>query len=538
MATGPGAVADLPWRVVGLLNIFRLVVPMVLLLVFFFDAPTRSVGTHRPGIFLGVCVAYFIFGIVSIQTIQRRWPSAEWQALVQLAVDTIAMVLLIHASGGVASGLGTLLVLPAGATATIVNPRYALLGTSLITLALLGETTFSALAGWSTSADFLIAGLTGISLFAITLLAIPFATRLRESEALVQQRDVDIANLNELNEFIVQHLRESILVVDESDRVRLINETAARLLKGAPVSGGALLGEVSPRLLYLLESWRKQTSDRRDPLGEIVSADGGASIRPHFVSLSESGSGPVLVFLEDMSVMADRAQQTKLAALGRLSASIAHEIRNPVGAMSHAGQLLSESPALTQDDRHLTGIIEKNATRVSQIIENVLQLSRRDATRQERLVLGDWITGFVDEFQQTLQLDPATIRPPIEPDAAPLEVHFDPSHLHQVMWNLCENAMKHGMNGESGRIDLRMGRIATTGRPFLEVADRGPGIGEANTERIFEPFFTNGAGGTGLGLFIARELCQTNGALLLYESRTGGGSIFRVIFADPQRWEW
>jgi two-component system sensor histidine kinase PilS (NtrC family) len=538
MTTGPGTVADLPWRVVGLLNIFRLVVPMVLLLVFFFDAPTRSVGTHRPGIFLGVCVAYFIFGIVSIQTIQRRWPSAEWQALVQLAVDTVAMVLLIHASGGVASGLGTLLILPAGATATIVNPRYALLGTSLITLSLLGETTFSALAGWSTSADFLIAGLTGISLFAITLLAIPFATRLRESEALVQQRDVDIANLNELNEFIVQHLRESILVVDESDRVRLINETAARLLKGAPVSGGALLGEVSPRLLYLLESWRRQTSDRRDPLGEIVSADGGASIRPHFVSLSESGSGPVLVFLEDMSVMADRAQQTKLAALGRLSASIAHEIRNPVGAMSHAGQLLSESPALTQDDRHLTGIIEKNATRVSQIIENVLQLSRRDATRQERLVLGDWITGFIAEFQQTLQLDPATIRPPIEPDAAPLEVQFDPSHLHQVMWNLCENAMKHGMNGESGRIDLRIGRIATTGRPFLEVADRGPGIDEANTERIFEPFFTNGAGGTGLGLFIARELCQTNGALLLYESRTGGGSIFRVIFADPQRWEW
>jgi len=182
--------------------------------------------------------------------------------------------------------------------------------------------------------------------------------------------------------------------------------------------------------------------------------------------------------------------------------------------------------------------IEKNATRVSQIIENVLQLSRRDATRQERLVLGDWITGFVDEFQQTLQLDPATVRPPLEPDAAPLEVHFDPSHLHQVMWNLCENAMKHGMSGGSGRIDLRMGRIASTGRPFLEVADRGTGIDEVHTERTFEPFFPNGPGGSGLGLFIARGCGRTNGALLLYGSRAGGGSIFRVIFADPQRWEW
>lgn len=538
ISSGPGGVADLPWRVIGLLNVFRLVVPMVLLLVFFFDAPTRSVGSQRPGLFLGICVAYFIFGIVSIQTIHRRWPRAEWQALVQLAVDTVAMVLLIHSSGGMASGLGTLLILPAGATATIVDPRRALLATSVITLSLLGETAFSALMGFSTSAEFLIAGLTGVSLFAITLLAIPFASRLRESEALVQQREVDIANLNELNEFIVQHLRESILVVDESDRVRLINETAARLLQGGTVAAGAFLGDVSPRLMYLLEAWRKQDSDRRDPIGEIVSADGGASIRPHFISLSESGVGPVLVFLEDMSVMADRAQQSKLAALGRLSASIAHEIRNPVGAMSHAGQLLRESPALGDDDRHLTDIIEKNAARVSQIIENVLQLSRRDATRQERLGLERWTEGFVAEFVQTCQLDPAAVR--MRPDAenASIEVQFDPSHLHQVLWNLCENALKYGHQDGQPRIDLRLGRIATTARPFLEVADRGFGIAEDKTERIFEPFFTDGAGGTGLGLFIARELCQTNGAMLLYEKRAGGGSIFRIIFADPQRWEW
>jgi len=538
MASGPGGTHDLPWRVLGLLNVFRLVVPMVLLLVFFFDAPTRSVGTHRPGLFLGISVAYFVFGIVSIQTIQRRWPAAQAQALAQLAVDTVAMVLLIHASGGISSGLGTLLILPAGATATIVAPRYALLFTSLIALTLLGETAFAALIGMSTSADFLIAGLTGVSLFAITLLAIPFASRLRESEALVQQRDVDIANLNELNEFIVQHLRESILVVDESDRVRLINETAARLLHGGPVEGGALLGEVSPRLLYLLDMWRQQTSDRRDSLGEIVSADGGAAIRPHFVSLAESGNGPVLVFLEDTSVVADRAQQSKLAALGRLSASIAHEIRNPVGAMSHAGQLLRESPSLTADDRHLTDIIQKNSTRVSQIIENVLQLSRRDATRQERLDLADWIAGFMTEFQQTLQLDPATVRVLLDTETGPLEVHFDPTHLHQVLWNLCDNALKYGTSEVSERIELRMGRISSTARPFLEVADRGRGIEEAHAERIFEPFFTSGAGGTGLGLFIARELCQTNGAMLLYENRPGGGSIFRVIFADPQRWEW
>lgn len=530
--------ADLPWRVISLLNIFRLLVPMVLILVFFFDAPSRSVGSTYPGLFLAICVAHFCFGLVSIQAIQRRWPPAEWTALFQLAVDTVAITLLIHASGGMDSGLATLLILPAGATAAIVQPRVALLATSLIALALLFQASVSALAGMSQGADFLVAGLTGASLFAITLLAIPLAHQLRESEARVQQRDIDLANLNELNEFIVQHLRESILVVDGADRVRLINETAARMLKGGAVQGGALLGEVSPRLLYLLETWRKQDHDRRDSAGEVVSADGGTVIRPHFVSLSETGPGPVLVFLEDTSVMAERVQQSKLASLGRLSASIAHEIRNPVGAMSHAGQLLRESPGLGPDDRHLTSIIEKNAVRVSQIIDNVLQLSRRDSTRQERVDLPAWLAAFVEEFASTLQVERVRFRTEVDADAGPLQVHFDPTHLHQVLWNLCENSIKHAADAGPGPIVLRMGRIASTGRPFLEVADRGRGIDPALAERIFEPFFSNGAGGTGLGLFISRELCQTNGALLAYEARPGGGSIFRIIFADPQRWEW
>jgi len=428
-----------------------------------------------------------------------------------------------------------LLILPAGATATIVSRRVALLATSVLTLALLFQTVVSGFAGLSQGTDFLIAGLTGASLFAITLLAIPLANRLRESEALVKQRDIDIANLSELNEFIVQHLRESILVVDEADRVRLANETAARLLTGGPIASGAPLGEVSPRLLYLLETWRRQVSDRRDSTGEVVSSDGGAVIRPHFVPLSETGPGPVLVFLEDTSIGEERVQQSKLAALGRLSASIAHEIRNPVGAMSHAGQLLRESPALGADDRHLTDIIEKNATRVSQIIESVLQLSRRETTRQERIDLPQWLGNFVREFVATAQISPTTFS--LRADAPSLVVKFDPTHLHQVLWNLCDNAMQHAAAERGEPVLLRAGRIASTGRPYLEVADRGIGIDPAQAERIFEPFFTSKAGGTGLGLFISRELCQTNGALLVYEARAGGGSIFRITFADPKRWE-
>jgi two-component system sensor histidine kinase PilS (NtrC family) len=523
---------DLAWRVIGLLNIYRLLVPMVLILLLFFNAPDRSVGTLHPGLFLGICVAYFTFGLVCIQPIQRRWPSAQWMALFPLTVDSAAVLLLMHASGGVGSGLANLLFLPVGATAAIVQPRMALLATSVITLGLLFETVVSALSNDMGGSEFLTAGLTGASLFAITLLAVPLARRLRESEAMVLQREVDLANLNELNQFIVQHLRESILVVDDTDRIRLINETAARLLAGGPVAADAQLGNVSRRLLFLLDAWRRQEHDRRDSTGELVSADGGTVMRPHFVSLSERGAGPVLIFLEDTSLIAQRIQQSKLAALGRLSASIAHEIRNPVGAMSHAGQLLRESPALGPDDLHLTEIIEKNAVRVSQIIENILQLSRKDTTQQERMDLVTWLEAFLAEYRDTRQLLPDRLA--LELTLPKLRVQFDPSHLHQVMWNLCDNALEHG-GGKS--VEIRLGRAASSNRPFLEVSDRGAGIDAAQAERIFEPFFTTGAAGTGLGLFIARELCQTNGALLVYEPRSGGGTTFRIVFADPERWQ-
>jgi two-component system sensor histidine kinase PilS (NtrC family) len=172
---------------------------------------------------------------------------------------------------------------------------------------------------------------------------------------------------------------------------------------------------------------------------------------------------------------------------------------------------------------------------VSQIIESVLQLSRRETTRQERVDLSAWLEGFLQEFRATLQI--ADERIGLEAAMPGLEVQFDPSHLHQVLWNLCDNALKHGAGRGPAPVSLRIGRIASTDRPYVEVTDSGAGIDPAHAERIFEPFFTDKAGGTGLGLFISRELCQTNGALLAYEARAEGGSIFRIIFADPQRWE-
>jgi two-component system sensor histidine kinase PilS (NtrC family) len=538
MAIGTAsAQSDLAWRVLILLNIYRLLVPAVLLTLHLVSVSGTTVGTVHPALFTSVAIGYFALAILAIFALKRRWPDLEVQAWLHFAADVLAITLLLYASGGVASTLGMLLVIPVGAMSLLVRGRRVFVLAAAAALGLLAQQVASQFEGVP-AGDYTTAGVLGAILFFISLSLSPLADRIRESEELVRQRDVDLANLAELSQYIVQHLRESILVVDASDRIRLINESAAQILGDRAAVPGALLGEVSARLLYFLSTWRQNPhpSPTQTQTSSFVAADGARMMQPHFAPLGQHNPGPVLIFLEDLSLLAEHVQQSKLAALGRLSASIAHEIRNPVGAMSHAGQLLAESPQLGPQEKRLTEIIRVNGDRVSTIINNVLQLSRRDSTRPERLTLADWIGEFRTEYCETTQTPPSALG--LHEESPDIEIRVDPSHLHQIVWNLCDNALKFSAAaGKPAQVDLRCGRVVATGRPYLEVADRGPGIDTESADRIFEPFFTSGDGGTGLGLFISRELCQCNGAVLLYEPRPGGGSIFRMIFADPRRWE-
>jgi two-component system, NtrC family, sensor histidine kinase PilS len=530
-----GSPTDLSWRVLALVNLFRLLVVLLLFVLFMSVTPT-TVGRIAPAVFIGTVVAYLLYTAVSISSVKRRWPALSLQTFVNVCADVLAISSFTYSSGGVDSGLAALMILPIGAASFVVRQRLALLFAAMATLALLLQQAFTSLHSRGELGDFAGAGVVGALVFIVTLGIGPLARSLRESEERVRQREVDVANLAQLNQFIVQHLRESILVVDDNNSIRLINESAAQLLRGGGVERGTPLGEVSPRLLYLLETWRKNAYDWQVSSVSLTSSDGGSMVQPHFVTLDRTGRGTTLIFLEDTTMIAERVQQSKLAALGRLSASIAHEIRNPVGAMSHAAQLLAESSSLSTQERRLTNIITNNGERISSIVDNVLQLSRRDSTRQERIELNGWLKEFLVEFQQTMQVGESTLRPVLADNE--IEVRVDPTHLHQLLWNLCENALKYGRTPQSNEpIEIRTGRVASTDRPVLEVLDRGPGIERTDAERIFEPFFTAGRGGTGLGLFIARELAQCNRAVLTYEAREGGGSVFRLVFADPQRWQ-
>jgi len=331
----------LNWRVLGLLNLYRVLAPLVLLALYPLGS-ARGFAVDDPQSFFGSTLAYLCFGLGSIIVVRRRLASVYVQTILQATVDLTLLMVILHACGGIASGLGLLLLLPVGGLAFLLPPRSALFLAAIAAIAVLADTIWQQLSGHTDIVSYATAGLLGIVLFAIAAAASFVASRMRESEDLVRQKDLDLANLAELPQYIVQHLRESLLVVDAADKIRLINESAAEILGDDHAIPGALVGEVSPRLLYSLATWR-QSERGEDSPSSFVAADGARLIQPHFAPLGGVVPGPTLIFLEDTSLMAERVQQGKLAALGRLSASIAHEIRNPVGAMSHAGQLLAES---------------------------------------------------------------------------------------------------------------------------------------------------------------------------------------------------
>ena len=529
--------SDLTWRVLGTLNVFRLFVAVVLLGLFFASGDPRFFGGRYPGLFAATAAGYLVLSIVSGFAIRDRWVTAEPQILTQIAADIMAIVVRMHASGGISSGLGGLLVVFVGAGSLVLPLHIPAFFAALATLAVLGEQFFSQIGGVSDTSNYSAAGVLGAIIFAISLAARPLARRIQFSEALARQRGVDLANLSELNEYIVQHLRESIVVVDADDRIRLMNSSAALLL-GAPVdSHGMHLADASKDLADHVAGWRKHTTDTQHTEFSMVGADDSARIKAHLAPLGKGNqrNGPILVFLEDASLMNERVQQSKLASLGRLSASIAHEIRNPVGAMSHAGQLLAESNAISDDDLRLTEIIRTHAERVSHIIDNVLRLSRRESSRPERFMLAPWLDDFAQEFTRTLELQEGELS--IADVAENLEIRMDPSHLHQVMWNLCDNAVKYASETGGIMVELQAGQTQRTGQPYLEVLDHGHGVEPQTVDKIFEPFYTDRSGGTGLGLYISRELCELNRATLVFQPRESGGSIFRIVFADPERWE-
>jgi two-component system sensor histidine kinase PilS (NtrC family) len=536
------------WRVFRASHLYRLALAALLLAAFALGEQNRMFGAQNPKLFLGTAVIYMILTLIAIAGSYRRRPVLSVQAHLQMLVDLVALTVMIQASGGLNSSLNSLLITAVAASGILLPLVSALLSAALGFFLLLGSWMTSqwqiaeAMArtgrgpgGWtglwerlaSASDDWLRLGVLGATLFIAAGFIYALAERARRSEALARRRTFELLEAAELNQGIIRHLQNGLVVVDGAGQVLLLNNTAREALGWKDGGSNMTLEVLSPPLAQRLEAWLNGAGLEARAFRP---AEHRPELIPRFTRLSGLKSANILILLDDSEQAADRLQQIKLAALGRLTAGIAHEIRNPLTAISHAAQLLRESASASASDQRLAQIVHDHVKRANRIITDVLDLARRDRVKPERLVLVSWLEAFSREFAPDGDGLPLEWRQTVEPNS--LVVNFDPHQLHQVLWNLCANACQHGVRpGESPRVELRAGLDPGRGRPFLEVRDAGPGISEDNTVKLFEPFFTTRAKGTGLGLYLARELCEANRAQLQYLPIAEGGCCFRITFA-------
>jgi two-component system sensor histidine kinase PilS (NtrC family) len=324
-------------------------------------------------------------------------------------------------------------------------------------------------------------------------------------------------------------MQSGVLVIDDDEQIRLINR-AARLQLGdhnqmPPFS----LENLSHELLSRYRVW----IDSPQQIPSRIRLPGSAfELQPHFTQLGFSGKAGTLIILEDATPYSRESQNIKLASLGRLTASIAHEIRNPLSAIRHASQLLAESAALGSNDRRLSEIIAQQCARMNTIIENITQLSLKEKITPDTILLFKWLMDFKHEFCGHYNLSESDITVHAEGGIDDPIVYFDPSQLHQIVWNLCSNSLKYGRD-RKGRIKLKLsiGFNDDTGGHYLDIIDHGPGVPNEIQDKIFEPFFSSSNTSPGLGLYIVRELCEFNQANIRYVNKLRHGAIFRIQFS-------
>jgi two-component system sensor histidine kinase PilS (NtrC family) len=535
------------WEVFRASHIYRLALAALLLTAFGVDVQNRLFGRQNPDLFLSATLIYIALTLLAIAGSYWRRPVLAVQAHLQMLVDLLALTVMIHASGGLTSSLNSLLITAVAASGILLPLSSALLAAALGFFLLIGSWSMSqwqiaaTLAqtgrgptGWpglwerlgQISDDWVRLGVLGSALFIAAVLTYALAERARRGEALARRRTLELLEVAELNQGIIRHLQNGVVAVDDAGRVLLLNDTAREVLGWTDAGSGMMLEALSPPLARRLRTWLNGTGLEGRAFRP---AEHRPELIPRFTRLSGLRAANVLILLDDSEQATERLQQIKLAALGRLTAGIAHEIRNPLAAISHAAQLLQESTSASTSDRRLAQIVHDHVKRANRIITDVLDLARRGQVKLERLTLAPWLEDFSQEFTHQGAGPPPEWRLTVEPVS--LTVCFDPYQLRQVLWNLCVNACQHGVQpGEPPRIELRAGLENHRGRPFLEVRDAGFGISEENAVKLFEPFFTTRAKGTGLGLYLARELCEANRAQLQYLPIVGGGCCFRITF--------
>ena len=518
------SVSEELWRSISLFNLYRLILASlsVLLVATFGDA--LSLGSSNLPLYFRTSIIYVVLVLISQLAIKFRQLRFGLQLAFQVGTDIACLTVLSHASGGIQSSLGMLLLVSLAAAGMISRGKITLFFAALASIAVLLQHSYEVLTQEAAVAQYLQAGLLSVAYFVIAWLAHTLAKYAIASEKLAALRGVDLANMAEANRLVIQDMPDGVLVVDERGVIKQCNPSAERLLGYTlPSIGSVMLEECSPQLAGQFAAWR-QSLGRKPVLLRLPGTPYQTLVR--FLPVQRGELWGAVVFLEDTQRAQEQSQQIKLAALGRLTANIAHEVRNPLASISYATELLQEG---THDpaQARLFQIILDNAARLNRIVQDVMQLNQRDRVRAESLLLSDKLPVFIEGLCQAEHVASNIFNIRVTPDCI---VYFDHGHLDQVLWNLCCNALRY-CRKQAGSVQLVV-RKSVEGRIVFEITDDGNGVPPDSVPQLFEPFFTTAAAGTGLGLYIARELCEANGAELEYVPQNTGGARFRIVFGE------
>lgn len=546
------------WRPLHLLNLYRLFLSGIFISLIFSNTQLKPFGSSDPELFQIVSFVYLTISFLNGITIRWHWPALWLQTHAHIIIDICVVILIMHSSGGVSSGVGLLLLIPIASISILSMAHFSLFYAALASLLLFADQFFLHLY-FGISATYTQTGLLGGILFLTAFLTNYLVRKTEESIKVANQREIDLANMEQLTQFIMQRMQTAVIVVDYAGNIKLINDTAHYLFDSPTADNKrdnnilnsnnsspqeqTNLFEYSIELSTIFQSWLENSNLQPDSFrpgsfrpgsfhtGSMKSTNHAAELMPRFALLGDSIHSGAVIFIEDKAALERQAQQLKLASLGRLTASIAHELRNPLAAIRHAGELLNESPVLEKTDKRLTEIIEKQSVRVNDIIATILDLSRRKQAEQEKINLCLWVKDFL-----THHIPLAEENFKLKFAAETVEVCFDPQHLQQIFNNLIQNALRHNTkhNNQTQPILISIGINDAKKNIYLQVMNYGSPIPEENLSRLFEPFFTTEYSGTGLGLYIAQELSGCNSARL-EALNIKEGACFKLNFSHSEK---
>ncbi|GAB2490394.1 sensor histidine kinase [Arenimonas alkanexedens] len=503
-------------------TLYRVLEAALLALVAFSPVGEFMLEIREPTILRSIVVVYFAVALAMVYASYRSGWTPRRQAALGLSVDLLVAAGVLATTSGSQGGIALLMLFNVGAGALILTQRaglgFAMAAAALVLTDSLLNRAFDPLNARPLAESVMFS----VTYLATAVLCELLSRQVSESHALAEKRGEELANQAEINELVIRRMRTGILVVDGDHRVKVCNEAAWGLL-GKPSPDRQQLADVAMELHRALLLWRQGRGDipRAMTLGE-----GAPEVLPRFVSLSLTDN-LFLIFLDDSRIYSDRAEELTLATLGRLSASIAHEIRNPLAAINYSVQLLEETTELPEADRRLLEIIHTQCQRMNGIVQDILGLARRERSQPETVDISQFARRFVDEYRASHPLETDILQAVSERSTLAMA---DPRHLHQVLTILVQNALTYGrMPGEPAKVTVAVRSTTLGAPPELNVVDRGPGIPSAVAEQIFTPFYTTSEHGTGLGLYIAQQLCEANQCTLSYQRVPGGGSCFRII---------